>query len=226
MQKKKINTLEHYFKELPQFVREHSERVGYYAQQMNKQLLLLQQASRFTDWMLPVRFDVEVLGRYHDIGKIEISNDIWLKSGPLTDEERSIVQTHPFLGGRLIRRSIGLRNAEQDESDIGYLMLQCCLFHHERWDGMGYPNSLKGDDIPFYARLICIADAYDAMTADRPYHVGISKDLALQIIQEEAGKQFDPDLARVFCMLHRRHADEREPVFHEQMQILRNTRQS
>jgi len=123
----------------------------------------------------------------HDIGKVGISDFILLKAGPLTPEERTIIQTHPLIGGKIVE-PLGLRPKEKD----------VILYHHERWDGRGYPYGLGGEEIPFYCRLLALADVYDALTTDRPYRQRCSIPEALTEIQAHAGTQFDPHLAREF----------------------------
>ena len=195
-----ITILEQYFKELPLFVREHSERVGTYAQVLVKQLKSLQKTGYFSDLKLPVQVPVNLLGRYHDIGKTGVDSKLWNSTGLFDNELRSLANTHTIIGAHLVRRKLWLPERETSHSELRDIITDCCLYPHERWDGGGYPFGLKGDRIPFYARLIAIADSYDAMMADRPYHVGISSEEALQEIRREAGKQFDPDLAEAFCM--------------------------
>jgi len=123
----------------------------------------------------------------HDIGKVGISDFILLKDGPLTPEERTVIQTHPLIGGKIVE-PLGLRPQEKD----------VILYHHERWDGRGYPFGLAGEAIPFYCRLLALADVYDALTTDRPYRQRCGIPEALAEIRAHAGTQFDPDLARVF----------------------------
>jgi putative nucleotidyltransferase with HDIG domain len=123
----------------------------------------------------------------HDIGKVGISDFILLKAGPLTPEERAVIQTHPLIGGKIVE-PLGLRPREKD----------VILYHHERWDGRGYPYGLAGENIPFYCRLLALADVYDALTTDRPYRQRCSIPEALTEIQAHGGTQFDPQLAREF----------------------------
>jgi putative nucleotidyltransferase with HDIG domain len=123
----------------------------------------------------------------HDIGKVGISDFILLKPGPLTQEERVTIETHPLIGGKIVE-PLGLRPRQKD----------IILYHHERWDGRGYPYGLAGEEIPFYSRMLALADVYDALTTDRPYRRrwGISE--ALAEIEAHAGTQFDPHLASEF----------------------------
>ena len=125
-------------------------------------------------------------GYLHDIGKIGISERILLKPGPLTRGEWLEVQQHPVIGFRIIEPVKFLHEA-----------LGTVLHHHERYNGSGYPNGLKKEEIPFEARLLSIFDAYDAMTSERPYRGSYEHKKALEIISTEAGRQFDPELVRV-----------------------------
>ena len=123
----------------------------------------------------------------HDIGKVGISDFILLKAGPLTQEERGIIETHPIIGGKIVE-PLGLRTQEKN----------VILYHHERWDGRGYPFGLAGEEIPFHCRLLALADVYDALTTDRPYRHRCSIPEALAEIRIHAGTQFDPQLALDF----------------------------
>ena len=123
----------------------------------------------------------------HDVGKIGISERILLKPGRLTDEERSVVELHPRIGCRLIEQVPALRG-----------MATAVLYHHERWDGQGYPSGLKGEEIPLEARIVCVADCFSAMTSDRPYRNGMSVEDACEELKRHAGTQFDPRIVELF----------------------------
>ncbi len=126
----------------------------------------------------------------HDIGKIGIPDSILLKQGKLTPEEMTIMQTHVRIGFELLSRIPFLATA----SDI-------VLAHQERYDGAGYPQGLTGEEIPLGARIFAIADTLDAMTSDRPYRQALPFQTAREEVVRESGRQFDPDVARVFLSL-------------------------
>jgi putative two-component system response regulator len=123
----------------------------------------------------------------HDIGKIGIPDNILLKPGPLTPEEWVIMRRHPEIGKRLIENIPFLRGAVP--------VVYC---HHERWDGSGYPQGLKGEAIPLAARIFSVVDAFDAMTFDRPYSKAVSFEAAKAEIRRCAGGHFDPDVVASF----------------------------
>lgn len=156
----------------------HSERVAFYAEQIGKCL-------RPDDW----RFheSLRVAGMIHDVGKVGIPDTILLKSGAISDAERIIIETHSQMSHE-IASSIG----PIKESLLGI------LHHHERYDGEGYPHKLKGEDIPLSARILAIADAFDAMTTDRPYRPRMERDVAVGNIKKGSGAQFDPELVETF----------------------------
>ena len=126
----------------------------------------------------------------HDIGKIGIPDAILNKEGTLTAEEWEPVKAHPKLGTEILRHVIDLVNC-----------LPAILHHHERYDGTGYPSGLKGSDIPLEARILAVADAYDAITSLRPYHGQLSPRQALAELKRNAGTQFDPELVDIFCKI-------------------------
>ena len=123
----------------------------------------------------------------HDVGKIEVPSEILTKSGPLTGEERAIMERHAAAGAELLR-----------DIEFPWDVLPMIRGHHERWDGTGYPDRLAGEAIPLTARVLCIADVYDALASDRPYRPAFSRDEALAIMQRDVGKAFDPNLFERF----------------------------
>ncbi|GAB6942092.1 hypothetical protein JCM11602_15030 [Thermus brockianus] len=116
-----------------------------------------------------------------------------LKPGNLTDAEYALIQSHPQKGVELLSPA---RKVAFDD-----LVYRVILHHHERWDGRGYPKGLAGHNIPDEARIVGLADAYEAMTAGRPYRKALTPEEALKEVQENSGRQFDPDLVRLFTQL-------------------------
>ena len=131
--------------------------------------------------------EIETAGLLHDIGKIGIPQSILCKTSKLTDEESAILKDHTGRGERMIK------NVKKLHAVASWLKS-----HHERWDGKGYPAGLKGTEIPLFARIIALADTYDAMTSTRPYRKALPHDVAIQEIKRCAGMQFDPELAELF----------------------------
>ncbi|HEY6293831.1 MAG TPA: HD domain-containing phosphohydrolase [Terriglobia bacterium] len=134
--------------------------------------------------------DLRVIARgsfLHDIGKIGIPDAILLKPDRLTEEETIVMQTHARIGYELVCRIAFLTPAAQ-----------MVLTHQERWDGTGYPQALRGEEIPLGSRIFAVADTLDAMTSDRPYRAALPFSAARQEINREAGRQFDPNVVRVF----------------------------
>lgn len=123
----------------------------------------------------------------HDVGKIGVPDDIIHKNGPLTLGDWGVVRNHTILGSNIARHII-----KAPEIDA------CIRYHHERWDGGGYPDGLKGEEIPFFARIICIADSYHAMVSDRPYRQSLNQEKAFMELRQNAGTQFDPGLVEDF----------------------------
>lgn len=131
--------------------------------------------------------ELRIAGELHDIGKIPIDQSILNKPGKLTSGEWAQIHSHPETGYRLLGTSSEFYN-----------IAEYVLAHHERWDGKGYPKGLVGDQILWKARIITVADAYDAMTVDRPYHKALSEQEAAEEIKKNAGTQFDPEIAKIF----------------------------
>lgn len=131
--------------------------------------------------------ELESMGLLHDIGKIAIDEQILNNPGKLSEDDWNQMKKHPEIGYRIL-------STVNDMAE----MAEYVLAHHERWDGAGYPKGLKGEDIPLKARIIALADAYDAMTSDRAYRKAIDVEAALTEIRKNAGTQFDPKLAELF----------------------------
>ncbi|MCL1849677.1 MAG: response regulator [Clostridiales bacterium] len=138
----------------------------------------------------------------HDIGKISIPDSILLKPGPLTNEEFDIMKTHTIRGCDIL--STISNTQDQDYYKYSY---EICRHHHERWDGSGYPNGLKGTEIPIQGRIMAIADVYDALVSIRPYKKPFTAEEAENMIMENAGTQFDPHIAEVFYEARQHFAD-------------------
>jgi HD-GYP domain-containing protein (c-di-GMP phosphodiesterase class II) len=126
-------------------------------------------------------------GTLHDVGKLVVSETILGKPGPLTEQELTEVRAHPEAGARLVALDRTLLPA-----------LPGVLYHHERWDGAGYPTGRAGMQIPFEARILAVVDCYDAMTSDRPYRAAMQPEDAVAEVDRCAGSQFDPDVATAF----------------------------
>lgn len=156
---------------------EHTDRVLEHSLAIGEKLFL----------PMSVMDELTLVAKLHDIGKIGISEDILLKQGKLTDDEFEIVKTHAEKGYRIIKASNQLDNVAKG-----------VLTHHERWDGKGYPLELKGEGIPLIARIVSVADSYDAMTNNAIYKKTFSKEEAIEEMIRCAGKQFDPNIVKAF----------------------------
>ena len=126
-------------------------------------------------------------GLLHDVGKIGVQDRILLKNGPLTDEEWAVIRRHPSIGFDMLKDVAFLRES-----------MDGIRHHHERWDGAGYPDGLKGEAIPLQARIVGVADAFDAMTSDRAYRKGFSVEFSVRAVRNGAGSQFDPAAVAAF----------------------------
>jgi HD-GYP domain-containing protein (c-di-GMP phosphodiesterase class II) len=164
----------------------HTSRVTNYSLAIARRLALRMKDASDPQFME----DLHVSSLLHDIGKIGIPESILNKQGPLDEQEQKKMQEHPLVGAVILQPISELR-----ASALGV------RYHHERYDGSGYPEGLKGEQIPLIASVITVADAYDAMTTDRPYRKGLSRMQAVEEIRKQSGTQFHPQVAEVFVEL-------------------------
>jgi len=156
------------------YTKGHSNRVAYYAKEIARRMGIVDDLDSI--------FYIALL---HDIGKIGISDDLLNKPGKLTQQEREIIEMHTTIGGEILK----------DFSAIPGIA-DGAMYHHEQYAGGGYPLGLIGENIPLFARIICIADAYDAMSSDRCYRSKLDEDKILSELEIFAGRQFDPDIVK------------------------------
>jgi len=130
--------------------------------------------------------DIRRGGILHDVGKIGVRDEILTKKGPLNSWEWERIKEHPIIGERIVK-PLGSRIIES-----------IVRHHHERYDGKGYPDGLKGEEIPIYGRMMSVVDAFDAMISERPYRKALSREEAMEVLKKERGKQFDPEIASIF----------------------------
>ena len=164
------------------YTRGHSERVASYAQELAKS------SGNFSEEELK---DFNYACLLHDIGKINVPDQILMKPGSLSNEEYEIIKTHTVVGAEAVSKVVGFKNT-----------IEVIRSHHERWDGKGYPDQLKGEEIPYLARVSAIADAFDAMTSTRSYRAALSVEDAYKRIIEGSGSQFDPQLVEKFKQVY------------------------
>ncbi len=157
----------------------HVVRMGHYS-------YLLGEAIQLEQSKLDILLSASMM---HDLGKIGIPDEILLKPGKLTIEEFEIMKTHTTIGAELLSKS---------DSQLLILAETIALSHHEKWNGSGYPKGLSGTEIPLEARIVAIADVFDALTSERPYKKAWSVEDTINLIQSEKGKHFDPELVDAF----------------------------
>lgn len=158
---------------------EHVERMSSYAQVLARQLGMTVEDQALIKLAAPM----------HDVGKIGIRDSVLLKEGRLTDDEWQQMKEHPNIGGRILAGS---------RSKLLQMAEQIAVAHHEKWDGTGYPNAAKGEDIPLVGRIVSLADVFDALTTPRVYKDAWSVDDAVSHIQRERGRHFDPKVVAAF----------------------------
>lgn len=163
-------------------LRGHSERVAQLAGVVGRAAGLKSDALR----------TLLLAARLHDVGKVAIDVEILRKAGPLTAQEWERVRLHPSIGAEMLRAY-----------DLDLAGLEAIRHHHEHWDGSGYPAGLRGEAIPLLARILAVADVYDALTSDRAYRPAHRHEEALRLMEEMAGRELDPDLVGLFLGLHR-----------------------
>ncbi len=155
------------------YTRGHSRRVAMYAAEIAKRMHLSEDEVQ----------NIYYAGLLHDAGQISVPDAVLNKPGKLTDEERRQIQDHTVAGGKMLKQLSSLRGIRET-----------ALYHHERYDGNGYPEGIRGEAIPLYARIVGVADSYDAMSSNRVYRRHLNKDEIIEEIQRGAGTQFDPEI--------------------------------
>ena len=155
----------------------HTQLVAQYSEAIGKALNLSKKELR----------ELKAVGELHDIGKIMTPPELLNKTDRLTAEEFAVIKRHPETGYQILK-------SVNEYSGLAEIV----LYHHERWDGNGYPEGLVGEAIPFFSRIIAVADAYEAMTSKRSYKKAITKEAAIKELEQCAGTQFDPEIVRVF----------------------------
>lgn len=168
----------------------HLDRIYHFTRLLARDLAQTHPELRLTNAMAE---EIARVSPLHDLGKVGISTDLLHKSERLSGEEVGVLQGHVGIGGGLIKEVYN-----QTESEYLFLAEEIAQLHHERWDGQGYPNGLAGRQIPLCARIVSLADAYDAMTSRRSYHLGLSHDEARQEVVRNSGRQFDPMVVAAF----------------------------
>ena len=177
---KSLRTVITYLEEKFIYLKDHSQRVAGYSIEIASALNVDKPANEV----------IEYAAQLHDVGKACVKDIILSKSGKLDDAEWVEIRMHPDLGSRMVGQ---LKIFRAEEPLIRH--------HHERYDGRGYPDGLRGEKIPMGARIIALADAYDAMVSPRPYHAPIPSQKAKETIRQNSGKQFDPKLVEVFLKI-------------------------
>ncbi len=178
---------------------EHLERISKYTEILARQVALSQTPGGDEPWVQTLA-STAVL---HDIGKVGVPDAVLRKPSALTNEEREIIEKHPFIGGDTLME---IKRRWGDDPFLATAS-QVCFGHHERWDGTGYPFGLKGENIPMAARIVSLADVYDALTSERAYKDAMSHDEACKMISDASGTQFDPAVVQAFIQVQSQFKD-------------------
>ena len=182
-----IETLRYTVEAKDSYTRGHSDRVSAFSVLIGKYLGLSENDLRI----------LKIGGLFHDIGKIGVPDSVLLKEGKLTDNEYSEIKNHPSIGKQILSNATIFKD-----------MIPIVYHHHEKYDGTGYPEGLKGNEIPYLARITAVADTFDAMTSNRSYRKALPLDVVRSEIERCSGTQFDPDIAKVFLEILDYHYDE------------------
>lgn len=175
-----LNTFANTIDAKDKYTNGHSQRVAVYSRELAKKLKLSKEEQE----------RIYYIALMHDIGKIGIADEILNKPGKLTEEERAVIMSHPAIGGEILKDFTSLPGISEG-----------ARYHHERYDGTGYNEGLKGEEIPFFARIICVADSYDAMSSTRCYRKDLDEETIVRELKNNAGTQFDPDIVAVMLEL-------------------------
>lgn len=186
-----VQTLRYTVEAKDPYTRGHSDRVSAYSVLIGKHLNLSDEDLK----------TLEVGGLFHDIGKIGIPDSILLKESKLTDDEYSEIKNHPSIGAHILCNAAIFQD-----------IIPVVKHHHERYDGHGYPGQLKGEDIPYMARIAAVADTFDAMTSKRTYRDPLPLEVVTAEIEKCSGTQFDPEIAKVFLDILNNHYNEVQEI--------------
>ena len=175
-----LNTFANTIDAKDKYTNGHSQRVAVYSRELARKLKMSKEEQE----------RIYYIALMHDIGKIGIADEILNKPGKLTPEERAVIMSHPTIGGEILKDFTSLPGISEG-----------ARYHHERYDGKGYNEGLKGEEIPFFARIICVADSYDAMSSTRCYRKDLDEETIVKELKNNAGTQFDPDIVDVMLEL-------------------------
>ncbi|HET9833260.1 MAG TPA: HD domain-containing phosphohydrolase, partial [Vicinamibacterales bacterium] len=167
----------------------------------------------YSKWLTPERIELlSSLAPLHDIGKVGVADRVLNKPAALTDAELAEIRKHPVLGRDVIDRAQAEMGDVHDADGVLELAKEIVYTHHEKWDGTGYPQGLRGNSIPLSGRLMAVVDVYDATVTARRYHSAMSHEDALKIIAEGRGTHFDPAVVDAFLVVSSKLHDSHEPA--------------